>query len=389
MEHNEKIRGKKIALFAHVTEGTSGLDDELVLYLRKNGAREIVYVKFPFTFSSRPSVKVFRYIDGKECYSESLIRFYKPEPLSYIKDFLYAIFYGIQYCRGVDLFIGMNNLLAFSGIVLKKLHLVKKVAYYMIDYTPIRYDNVILNNLYYRLDKLACYHSDIVLPLHEKLIEGRVNHGRIVRDRVRYVVTPFGNNSDMYADEEYTRFDRKKIVYFGGVMKSKGAELFVPIIQELIKRGNTDVVFECLGGGDTEYLRNQVKANSLEKFFNIYGRIEDHQEVEKMLLGYGVAIAPYYPEDENNFSYYTDPGKVKVYLGCGLPIVITDVPPIAQNLAERGAGLISRYDASDFAEKIMKILDPVRYNGYRGRAIVFGKEFSWKKIFSRVFNTVF
>jgi glycosyltransferase involved in cell wall biosynthesis len=196
-------------------------------------------------------------------------------------------------------------------------------------------------------------------------------------------VAPFGNNSDKYSNADYNQFDKKKIVYFGGIMRSKGAELFIPIVQALIKKGETDILFECIGGGDVEYLRNQVEENGLEKYIKIYGRMEDHSEVERLLLGCGIAIAPYYPEDKNNFSYYADPGKVKVYLGCGLPIVITDVPPIAKDIVQRNAGLIARYDADDFAEKIIHILSG--YTDYRRAATEFGKEYSWKRIFSKVF----
>jgi len=67
---------------------------------------------------------------------------------------------------------------------------------------------------------------------------------------------------------------------------------------------------------------------NLDNYFKIYGSINNHITIEKILMSCGIAIAPYSSIDKNNFSFYADPGKVKFYLGCGLPIVITDVPPI-------------------------------------------------------------
>ena len=95
----------------------------------------------------------------------------------------------------------------------------------------------------------------------------------------------------------------------------------------------------------------------------------------------GIAIAPYSSIDKNNFSFYADPGKVKFYLGCGLPIVITDVPLIAKDIEKNQSGLIAEYNSVDFCNKIIFILN--NYDLFKRNAIKFGKEFDWNVIFRK------
>jgi glycosyltransferase involved in cell wall biosynthesis len=250
MADNSSVTGKKIVIFSHSTEGTSGVDDELIEYLKQRRVSEIVMIRFPFTYSSNPAVKVYRWKGGRcVAYHESKVRFYKPESVSYVKDCLYGLIYGLRYARNADVVFAMNNLMALCGLLLRSIRVVDCVAYYMIDYTPVRYSNPLLNWIYYRIDRVACHHSDIVLPLHEKMIEGRVRDLKIDERKIHYHVAPFGNNAHMYSNDVYERYDKYKIVYFGGISKSKGAELFIPLIEELVGRGVKGVSFECIGGG--------------------------------------------------------------------------------------------------------------------------------------------
>ena len=99
-----------------------------------------------------------------------------------------------------------------------------------------------------------------------------------------------------------------------------------------------------------------------------------------------LAIAPYNPNDKNSFSFYADPGKVKVYLGCGLPIVITEVPSIYKILVQEKAGLTAKYEGKDFADKIEKVMEDIK--NYRSNARQLGLKYSWDSIFSEAFDFV-
>ena len=67
------------------------------------------------------------------------------------------------------------------------------------------------------------------------------------------------------------------------------------------------------------------------------GFVSSDEEVYRILSGCGLALATY-PPDDATYKRYCDPGKVKIYLACGLPVLITNVPAVACEIAARGAG---------------------------------------------------
>jgi glycosyltransferase involved in cell wall biosynthesis len=175
-------------------------------------------------------------------------------------------------------------------------------------------------------------------------------------------------------------------VYKSDVVRNKGAELFVPMAREL-KRLIPDFRFTVIGGGkDLPALLEEVGKAGLGGHFEICGFIDSIEDVVGQLAGAGVAIAPYYPHDSNSFTFFSDPGKIKVYLGCGLPIVVTDVPPIAKDIEKEGAGKIARYDAAEFASAVASILGGDDYSQIRENARRLGERYAWHKVFSEAFD---
>ena len=93
-----------------------------------------------------------------------------------------------------------------------------------------------------------------------------------------------------------------------------------------------------------------------------------------------------YPLPQSYFTITIIPGKVKFYLGCGLPIVITDVPPIAKDIEKNQSGLIAEYDSVDFCNKIIGILN--NYEIFKNNAVEFGKIFDWNSIFRKSLKNI-
>jgi glycosyltransferase involved in cell wall biosynthesis len=217
------------------------------------------------------------------------------------------------------------------------------------------------------------------------MIVSRINDNGWDSSKITYKVVPYGNNSDKFSDSDHEKHDRCKIVYFGGVYKNKGSELFIPIVKAFKKIFNKRFKFIVIGGGEYKTLKKEVMANKLSNYFKIYGPISSMGKAQDIMVKCGVAIAPYFPYDKNNFSYYADPGKVKDYLGCGLPIVITNVPPISKVINKKGAGLCSDYDSNSFAESISKIISG-RYLYYHKAAVKLGLEYSWNSIYNSLFD---
>jgi glycosyltransferase involved in cell wall biosynthesis len=124
---------------------------------------------------------------------------------------------------------------------------------------------------------------------------------------------------------------------------------------ELLGREDADLGVDIVGGGP---LLDEVRrrADALGRSVTVHGFVEDHRDVEAILAGGTVAAAPY-REDEDSFTRWADPGKLKAYLGAGLPIVMTSTPPIAAELEAAGAALLVRPDARSLADGLARVLD--------------------------------
>ena len=377
-----KLTEKKIVVFSHYA--TTGACEELRDWLRGLKVRDLVYVAFPFGPNRDRFIRAECFCRGELVKTHrSVFRLKLPEPLAYAKDLLYALLYAVRFARNADVLVAGDNLLALAGILTRRLTGVRRVVYYMIDYTPIRYANRLLNALYYGVDRFAACHANAVWPLTSQIIRGRFISGRLDERRVRWYTVPYGSHPQKAIPA--AACDRKRVIYMGDVLRNKGAELFVPMAREL-KRLVPDFRFTVIGGGkDLPALREEVRTAGLEGHFEICGFVESIAEVVAKLSAAGVAIAPYYPHDANSFTFYSDPGKIKVYLGCGLPIVLTDVPPIAKDIEEKGAGKIARYDAADFAGAVASLMGAAAYLQYRENARRLGERFAWDKVFAEAF----
>ena len=73
-------------------------------------------------------------------------------PIKYIIEICLNIFFVCRIKNSKHcVYIGYNNLNAFSGILLKKIGMVSRVVYYVIDYMPKRFDNRALNYIFHKL----------------------------------------------------------------------------------------------------------------------------------------------------------------------------------------------------------------------------------------------
>jgi glycosyltransferase involved in cell wall biosynthesis len=141
-----------------------------------------------------------------------------------------------------------------------------------------------------------------------------------------------------------------------------------------------------IGTGPMEgYFKEEVKKRNIDANVVFLGYVESDVEIEKMISSCRVGIAPYAPSRES-FTWYADPGKPKVYLGCGVPVIITKVPEIAFEISRREAGVAINYDKNELADAIVKLLkDEKFYERCKGNARKFASELSWDNIFGKAF----
>ncbi len=361
----------------------TGPAQELEDYL-KDKVGSLFFIGHPFSF--RPDTRSFykSYHKGSLIKEYSAAKFSLPEIFVYLKDFLYTIFWVLKYTKKPDLYIGFDPLNALAGLFLKKIGKVEKVIFYTIDYVPERFQNKILNHIYHKIDIFCAEKSDFVWNLSQRIDDARNNAG--MRKNCHAKVVPIGVNFKRIKKPDERLIERKCLAYMGFLDKKRGLELIIDSLPEIVQK-NSDVKLMIIGGGSAkEYYRQMINERNLTDYVDFKGYIKDHHEAEALLTKCALGLAIYEPFD-GNFTWYTDPSKPKQYMACGLPVVITGKPEIADEIKKRELGLAIDYKKDDFVDAITLLLnDDKLYFKCRKNAIEFAAGLEWSAIFERAFK---
>lgn len=312
-----------------------------------------------------------------------------PEVIRYCREVLHTIRAVIKTGQRFDLYIGIDNLNALAGIVLRWLGRVGKVAYYTIDFVPERFSNPLLNALYHRVDRFCVEHADITWNLSRRMVEGREKvSGFPKRLRKKQIELPIGVWWQRIKPVPFSKVNKNHIIFVGHLTEKQGLQLVIaaiPLIVRQVPQFHLDIV------GDGPYrktLEQLVAQKGLRKAVTFHGFIKSDATVERLVAKSALTLALYRKENDP-FSYYADPGKLKVYLAAGVPVVLTDVPAVARAIARAKAGVLTEYDACSVANAITKLLkNPKQLLSYRAKARAFAKQFDWPVIFEKAFRSV-
>ena len=337
----------------------------------------------PFTFSPQKSSRYILWEKDSETIKEG--RSFPPYALLYyLRDIIGILIFGWKHPSEIG--IGFNNLNTIALLFLRALGRIKKVIYVTVDYTPIRFPGRFMNAIYHWIDTWCLTRADILLDSAEAMKEARIQKG-IPEHKIRpTIIVEDGNDfleSKIKPIEELHHYE---LVYMGSMRDHQGISLFMEVGQ-MLSQENPNIQLLLMGGGEKlSFFKDYAKKLDIESITTFTGFIEDHQVLqERLRFGYlGFALYEDHPE---SFSRYSAVGKPKVYMGSGLPVVITNVPEIAKRIEESNGGIIVPYDKNVIAEKVRKILlDENMYKKMRESAISFAKKNTWENTFKEAFQ---
>lgn len=365
-------------------EASTGPAHDLRDYLVGQKIRELLFIAHPLLYlkeNFKNSTRYEYYKNGNLILNKTTKHWSLPEPLLYIKDIIYTFFLSVKYLKRADLFFGVGNLNAFAGCLLKTFGLVDTLIYYVIDYVPNRFANPFLNGLYHRIEKLASEKSSWSWNLSPRMIEGRNKKwGKVFKNQL---VVPHGVHYSRIKRVPFDRVNQTEILYMGSLLEKQGIQLVIRSLPILLKK-IPDVKLTIIGKGPYEAkLKELVSDLKLKKYVNFLGYIASHSEMEDRMAKAGIAIA-LYDKKYDEFSYYADPGKIKNYLGAGVPVIMTDVPFIARQIEKAKCGLIVPYKKEALVESLLKYFsNKGMIKEYRMNAMHFAKNYEWNSIFAK------
>lgn len=383
MENNSQIKNLKILVVGHVTE-SYGPMQALPHYLAKR-VREFAVISHPFPYCEIYDSKAHLFKDGKVIRKYSGPKYKSFYLIHYISDILLTFYFVLKLKRRWHLYIGSDCLNAFTGIILRGLGVVSRVVFYEHDYTPKRFDNNLMNRFFHFINSFAVRHADAVWDNPPNLSEirkrQRANPSRVIR-------VPHGVDLDKVNIPPQEKIERRTLVYAGYVDQAKGLQLVVKAVQKVVKR-ISDIRVSIVGSGHFEpELKRLVREANLEGVFEFFG-FTDHDWTLSYLPQCGIALAPYVDEIKGTFRF-CDPLKVKDYLACGLPVIVTRVPAIAKEVEVNTLGIAINYDQKDLEEAIIKLVtDDEFYQKCRENILPYARKISWKHTYDQAFEKTF
>lgn len=170
-----------------------------------------------------------------------------------------------------------------------------------------------------------------------------------------------------------------RIVYVGFLSKLRGLDLLIEGAAQYIKnQESADAIrIDIIGkGAQQERLIALSNELGISESVKVHGWL-DHDEVEKLMASANVGALTYRVCGHWN---HTIPNKIFDYMLAGLPVLATEVIPIARILNETNSGVVCKdLDPTDIAEKMVHLRDPNRRSilGENGRSAIQSK-YNWE-----------
>lgn len=296
---------------------------------------------------------------------------------------LVTIFKGVLYKP--NLFIGIDPLNAFAGIILKKLGFTRKTVFYCVDYTPTRFRNRFLNKSYLKIDKFCAKNSDEVWNVSMRIIEVRKKQG-VPDQKNRFVP-----NSPSYSKcpkLSVEKIDRNKVVMVTGLTHSPVFDLVLKSFKKVLGK-LPKLHLSVIGTGVyQEKLIAKVMKMGLSKNVKFLGQLSNEDLLDEVSKSC-IALAIYIFSEDYSWVYYGDSKKAREYLACGTPVIITDVVGTSEDVKKYRSGLVIKADVKELAEAIEKLFqDREFWLECRKNAIRLGREFDINAILDKVFKPI-
>jgi glycosyltransferase involved in cell wall biosynthesis len=364
--------------FVIVTSGfADGPAQPLRDHLLRRGARDLLMVSHPLVAEHSEPHTIVRYIDGAE--SERR-RFSLPNRPPFT--FAFDPFVPLGYPRA-DAWFGFNCLATAVGLSHRAVGRVGQVVHWSVDFVPERFSSTALTRIYESVDAYCCRNADARVDLSEAALHARSEAYGLGASASPAVVVPMGAWLEQTPKATTMNFTSRRVVFMGHLVPRMGVDTLFDALELLVAR-NVDFSATIIGGGPLEaHARDRARSGGLEGRVACHGFVADRREMEALVSEAAVGVAPY-DESPDSFSRFADPGKLKVYLGAGLPIVLTDVPPNARELAEEGGAEIVRGHPVPLADALQRLFaDEPTWQDRHEAALRYASRFDWTALFDK------
>jgi len=144
----------------------------------------------------------------------------------------------------------------------------------------------------------------------------------------------------------------RQIAFIGVIKPSQNVEVILEFL-----RNNPSWKLKLIGVAEGNYLlklKEIIDQYSLQKQVWFPNKFISEKELKYVLSDCLIGLA-LYKTDKSQFTWYTDPGKIKTYLEFGLPVIMTDTSVVTRDIIGFHCGeIIKRRSLEFYINKVMK-----------------------------------
>jgi glycosyltransferase involved in cell wall biosynthesis len=347
-------------------------------HLVRERAGRLVTVNHPLSREEGDRHLLEEWAGGRLVRSRAL-RFPSRPPLTYPLDLL-----AMPVLPKVDCWFGFNPLNVLQGLAARRLGRARQIVYWGVDFVDDRFGHRSLTTAYESIEGYCCRHADARFELSTAMSEARNRrHGREGSSLAPARIVPMGAWTGHVPRTDEDSYLRRLVVYVGHLQPKQGLLELLQAIRILHERG-VEVTLDVIGRGPQEgALKERAGELGIDGAVHFHGFVEDHRELERLVSRGSIGVAPYATGNAASYTVYADPGKLKVYLAAGLPIVTTNVAPVAAELAEAGAAVLVEFEPPAIAAAIERLLgSAAEWRRRRQAALDVARTYDWQLILS-------
>lgn len=302
-----------------------------------------------------------------------------PLPLRIFQDQILSFYFIYKAKKKIKIFIGIDPLNAFSGILAKKLGLVEKTVFYTADYAHRRFENFFLNWFYHWLDLFVVKNVDQVWNVSTRITEQRTKQG--VPDQKNFFIP----NAPVFKKIKrlpISRVNWYDLVIVTHVTRAVDWDLLFKVIENLVVKYKELRLLVIGTGPEEKKLKRVVRLRKMERRVLFLGQ-KSHDEALRILARSGVGVAIY--TKEQPWREFCDSLKIREYFACGLPVITTDVSSTASEVKNEQAGFVIDLNEKELERAINELFSNKQLRlKMRRNGIKLAKRYDFSKVIDEV-----
>ena len=299
---------------------------------------------------------------------------YLRPPVSYIFDPIISLFLSLR----ADLIISFNPFITLLLVLFRKIFTLRtKIIQWHLDYSHVRFNNIILDKFYFFCDYWSTKACDLNIEVSEKAKIARTSRYGILHRNNQIVI-------DIGVDTRFLKLEKiynySKVVFVGNLRKGQGIETALKSIKILSDLG-INVVLHVIGTGIeiNSYKELAKKLSILNDKVIFHGEL-DKEHIDNILIDATIGIIPYNLSN-THFTYYSDPSKLKEYYSHRLIVIGTDFSDLTKSLISKGIYLVMENE-QDLAKQIKSVLkNEIDIQQIQNNIMSYVKQQSWENKF--------